>query len=177
MAPLPVNSTARLFVDYTTCGEDHTVMCRFGASSSAGDAMTVVAAWLDALESLLYDIDILGARVSDLGSSVSYPVTWTGAAAYGSGAGANTDSASYLDFVGRGIGGRRARMAVFGSKNYRDGANDDFRITPADAAAIGDALTALRAGSDVPITIDGDDVNWQDYANVGVNAYWRNHMR
>jgi hypothetical protein len=68
-------------------------------------------------------------------------------------------------------------MAFFGSQNAKDGANDDYRITAVDSADVAAALVALRAGTDVPVTIDGDDVNWHDYANVGTNAYWRNRIR
>jgi len=27
------------------------------------------------------------------------------------------------------------------------------------------------------VAIDGDVVNWHQYSNIGVNAYWRNQIR
>lgn len=177
MAPLPVNSTARFFLDYETSGHPHTLMVRFGTGSSPGDAMTLVHNFLDALSPLIFLLTVQGARVSNISSGVSFPVTWTGDPTYGSGVGDSTNTAWYLDFVGRGIGGRRARLAVFGSTNVRDGANDDYRISTSDSAAVLAAVQALEAGSDVPVTIDADAVNWHQYANVGMNAYWRNRLR
>lgn len=177
MASLPVNSTACLFLDYSTCGENHTCMVRYGTGASAGDAMALLDALLTALDPGLTQLDVIGARVRDLGGSVTYPVTWSGDAQYGGTPGPHYKSAAYLDFVGRSIGGRRSRIAIFGPGDFFDVANSDYRFTTADSATIAAAVAVLEGGVDVPVSIDGDAVNWNQYANTGVNAYWRNRIR
>ncbi len=134
-------------------------------------------AFLTALSPSLQQITIIGARVRDLGGSVTYPVTWDGDATYGGGAGDHVNSAMYLDFVGRSIGGRRARIAMFGATGPFDGASDDYRLTAAEDLSVAAALAVLEALAACPVAIDGDVVNWHQYANLGVNAYWRNHIR
>lgn len=177
MAPLPGNNTAVLYVDYSTCGHDHTLQCRYDDTASAGDAMALVDAFLTALDPGLTQTDIIGARVRDQGGSVTYPVTWTGAAQYGGTAGPAYKSAAYLDFVGRSIDGRRARIAVFGPGDFFDATNEDYRFTTADSAVIAAAVAVLEGGIGTPCSISGEAVNWHQYANTGVNAYWRNHIR
>jgi len=177
MAPLPSNNTAVLFVDYTGCGEGHTAQVRYGTGSSATDAMTLLDAVWTAMTPRLRLVTITGARVRDIGTNVTYPVTWTGASTYGSGAGFHFESAYYADFVGRSIDGRRCRLAFFCAIAPADVTNDDFRVTAAENSDVDDAITALNAGSDVPVTISGGAVNWQLYTNIGTNAYWRNRIR
>jgi len=177
MAPLPSNSTAVLFVDYSGCGEDHTLQVRYGSGSSANDAMTLLDAVWSAMSPRLRLVTISGARVRDISTNVTYPVTWTGASTYGSGAGVHFEAAYYADFVGRSIDGRRCRLAFFCAAAPADVTNDDFRVTAAENADVSDAIDALNAGSDVPVSISGQAVNWQLYANIGTNAYWRNRLR
>lgn len=178
MAPLPVESTARLFVDYTTCSEQHTLMCRFGVGSSVGDAIALVDAFLIALDDFVLAATIDAARVADLGSTFTYPVSWTGAATFGAGVGTHYKTANYLDFVGRSIGGRRVRMAVFGAVFHADTVGTgDYRFNATDEARVAAALAVLEASSTEPVAIDGDAAVWQQYANCGVNAYWRNNIR
>lgn len=178
MAPLPVESTARLFVDYTTCSEQHTMMVRYGVGGSVSDAIAMLDAFLIALDDFVLAATIDGARVSDLGSTVTYPVAWTGAAGFGDGTGTHYKTANYLDFVGRSIGGRRVRLAVFGAVFHADTVGTgDYRFNATDEARVAAALAVLEASSDTPVAIDGDPAVWQQYANCGVNAYWRNHIR
>lgn len=177
MAPLPVESTGRLFVDYSTCGEVHTAMVRFGTGGNAGDAMSMLDSFWIAIDPLMYLATIIGARVADLGLTVTYPVTWTGAADFGSGAGSHYQTANYLDFVGRSIGGRRVRLATFGLISHADTSNSDYRHQATDSAAVAAGLAVLEASTDTPVAIDGASAVWQQYANIGVNAYWRNQIR
>lgn len=176
MAPLPSNNTGVFYLDYTTEGEDHTLQVRFGTGSSALEAASVVNGFLSAVEAQLYTLTVRGARVRDLGANVTYPVDWDGDDVYGSGSTGHYTSAFYMDFVGRSIDGRRCRVAVFGCKSLADSSGSDYRFSSAtDWVAAG--LAALEALPFCPVSISGEVVNWQQYANVGVNAYWRNHIR
>jgi len=177
MAPLPINNTACLFLDYSTCGREHTAMIRYDDTASSGDAMAVMDAFLTALDPGLTQLDVIGARVRDLGGAVTYPVTWTGAAQYGTTIGPTYKSAAYLDFVGRSIDGRRCRVAIFGPGDFFDATNEDYRFTTGDSAVVASAVAVLEAGIGTPCSISGLAVNWNQYANTGVNAYWRNHIR
>jgi len=177
MAPLPSNNTAVLFVDYSGCGENHTVQVRYGTGASAADAMTLLDAVWFAMSPRLRLVTVTGARVRDISTNVTYPVTWTGAVNYGSGAGFHFESAYYADFVGRSIDGRRCRLAFFCAQAPADITSNDFRVSATESTDVDDAITALNAGTDVPVTISGQAVNWQTYTNIGTNAYWRNRIR
>lgn len=175
MAPLPSNTTATLFVDYSTGDENHTIQVRFGVGGSISDAMGFLDRFWTALDNTIYTLTVLGARVRDLGSTVTYPVTWTGAPTYGDGVANHGQSAWYIDFIGRSIGGRRVRLTTFGAAAVQDATDHDYRL-PA-AGNVADALGEIELSSDVPVAIDGDPAGWQQYGNLGVNAYWRNRIR
>lgn len=177
MAPLPSNSTACLFLDYSTCGVDHTVQIRYVAPSLIAGAMAFLHSLLQAVEPGLTLLTVLGARQRASGSIFSFPVTWTGDPTYGTVLGPRYKGAAYLDFVGRGITGRRVRIAIFGVNDFFDATNEDYRFTTADSAVVADAVAVLEAGAAVPTDISGSEATWNQYANTGVNAYWRNRIR
>jgi hypothetical protein len=166
-----------VYLDYNTCGEDHTMQMRKNETASNDDVMAVMDAFLLALSPGLNLVTIIGARARDAGGSVTYPLTWPGDPTYGSGAGFHYESANFLDFVGRSIGGRRCRISVFGWGVQADTSSEDYRLTTGESAPVAAALAVLEAGSGTPVAIDGDPVNFHQYANMGVNAYWRNHIR
>jgi hypothetical protein len=177
VAPLPQNNTGRVFLDYNTCGEDHTMAVRFQSASTPGAALTVIDQLLTALDAGLTLLTVTGCRVQNAGDNFSLPLTWTGASTYGGSPGPHYKTAAYLDFVGRGLTGRKVRIAVFGPGDFVDTANEDFRFTAADSAVISDALDVLFASGGVVCDIDDQEVLWQLYANTGFNAYWRNRIR
>lgn len=175
MAPLPFNSTSILFVDYSTTVNDHTLLCRFDGDSTGEIAMGVVDDFFGALSPQLGDILILGARVQLIDTNVSFDVAWTGAVGYGDGSQTPASDAIFVDFVGRTITGRRARAAVFGTKTLTGG--DNYRAVPGEVAAFDAARAVLEGTTDSFLGIDGNAPIWKQYANTGVNAYWRNHNR
>jgi len=176
MAPLPHNNTGIFYLDYSVAGFDHTLQVRFGTGSSALEAAGMTDAFLAALTTNIYLLTVIGARVQDIGTNVSYPVDWDGDDTYGSDAGLAYTSAFYYDFVGRSLDGRRARIAVFGAKSAADSLDANYRYGTATSWVVG-ALAALEALPACPVSISGEVVNWKQYANGGVNAYWRNHIR
>lgn len=177
MAPIPSNNTAVLFVDYQTCGEDHTVQCRFDAPSTVDDAMAAVAAVWGAMDSLLYLCTVTGARVRANGSNITLPVAWPEAATFGSGAGPHQASAYYVDFIGRSPGGRRVRMGFFGAQANADAIAEDFRLSSTDSGVVGDAVDILNSADGTCLAVDGLQPIWYPYADIGTNAYWRNRIR
>lgn len=177
MPPLPSNNTDVLFVDYSVGGENHTLQCRVVNPSGAPEAMSAVDDFLTAISPLLRTITIVSARYRVATFSVTLPVTWTGAASYGSGSAVHFETAYFVDFVGRDDDGRRCRAAVFGANVPADVSNDDFRLTRAENSAVDDALSVLEAATDEWQSISGLKPSWHQYANIGTNAYWRNHIR
>ena len=175
MAPINPNNTQRFFVDYTTCGEAHTLLCRAGSTVTAADAGATIAAFLATLDSQLRLVTITGFRSAAPGTNITVPETWPGDATYGDGAGSHFETAQYLDFVGRGSTGHRVRVAVFGAINSHVG--DDYRMTSAESTVVADALAALTSDGDIFLDVDYQVPVWHTYANLGVNAYWRNKVR
>jgi len=175
MAPLPHNNTALLYVDYTTSGKQHVLPCRFSTASSIANAMSAVDGFLTAFGAALKLWTIDGARAQDVGTNVSYPVTWTGAATYGSGAGTTDETAVYFDFTGRSIDGRRVKVTTFGAASVAS--NGNYRVAAGESAAIDAVLAVLIGFNDEFVTISGLPAVWNNYANQGVNAYWTKQIR
>jgi len=175
MAPLPHNNTAIFYLDYQTCGHDHTMEVRFGSGSSAGEAAAMIDAFLIALDDYIRVWTVIGARVQDIGTNVSYPVTWDGEDTYGSGAGTEDESAQYLSYVGRSIDGRRYRQFAFGSAV--DHSSGKYRVQAGVDAKVAAALAVLEAAAECPVSISGQAINFQQYANCGQNSYWERQIR
>lgn len=177
MASLPSNNTGVLFLDYSTCLENHTAQVRFGDAGTPADCMIVLDEMLTAMVAFLYQVDIIGARVRLEGENVTNPVTWTGDASYGGDPGPHYGTAQFVDFVGRSGDGRRVRMEFFGAQAYFDGGGDDYRFQSADFPFVANCLASLTSKTGCAVSISGLSVSWKSYGNGGVNAYWRNRVR
>jgi len=175
MAPISPDNTQRFFLDYTTCGYQHTLLCRAGSTVEASDAGGTIAAFLDAIDAEFRLLTIDGFRSAAPGTNITVPEVWPGAATYGAGAGQAFESAHYMDFVGRGPTGHRVRVAVFGMVNASAGS--DYRLTAAENALVSAAIAELTSDAQIFVDIDYEVPIWHAYANVGVNAYWRNKIR
>jgi hypothetical protein len=175
MAPISPDNTQRFFVDYTVAGYQHTLLCRANSTVTAADAGATIAAFLAAIESSFYEITIDGFRSAASGTNITVPEVWPGAATYGSGAGDPKDTAHYMDFVGRGPTGHRVRVAVFGAIISDFGG--DYRLSGSESALVGNAIAELTSDVDIFNDVDYGVPVWKNYANLGVNAYWRNKIR
>lgn len=175
MAPLPPDSTARVKVNYSTCGFEHTAMIRFKEPNTVDDVVTEFNALITAIGSLFYLSSFIDAQVAVSGSNVFNPVAGGWPVTWGSGVGPNYATAHYLDFVGRSLDGRRVRLALFGCQSYTSG--DDYRALSTESAAVDDAVNVLNDAEGVFLSINGFQPIYKSYANIGVNAYWRNKVR
>jgi len=175
MPPTPPNTTDRYFLDYSTCGHDHTLIMRVETSIDETAASTKLDAFLGAMPSLFHQITIIGLRFQEAGTNISLPRTWSGATTYGGSGGQEYETAQFLDFVGRGLDGTRVRVAVFGCTFSEQGNN--FRVTRVEQAEVGDAIDILNADLDYFQCVTGSQAVYYDYANSGQNAYWRNRIR
>jgi hypothetical protein len=175
MPPISPDNTQRFFLDYTTCGYDHTMLCRAGSTVTPADAGATMAAFLAELDSQVRLVTITGFRSAAPGTNITVPQTWPGAATYGDGAGSAFESAQYIDFIGRGATGHRVRVALFGAINVQVGG--DYRMSSAESTVVADAIAALTSDADIFLDVDYEIPVWHAYANLGVNAYWRNKIR
>lgn len=175
MAPLPPNTTARVLLDYSVAGYEHTMECRIKTGATSQDAVDAMASLIGALDAQLYESTFVGLRRIDEGANVSYPLSETFAASWGDGAAVGNETAQYYDFVGRSADGRRVRVAIFGAKIVSN--NDVYRLPKSLGGLWEDALDAIAADPDVFVTISEQSPLWHPYINTGINAYWRNKVR
>lgn len=175
MAPLPINSTARVLVDYTVNSRSHVMSARVGAPEDADVALGAMADILSALGGSNCVLLIAGARFIAEGSDVSIPIVWPGDTSYGSGAATDRFAASYQSFVGRDTGGKRVRFTVFGFAGA--GTDDNFRAPEEDTGRVTEVLTILRETEGCFITIGGSTAIWNPYVNTGENAHFRDKFR
>jgi hypothetical protein len=132
------------------------------------------ADFVDNAGPLLYASELDFVDFAASGSNVFNPVT-TGveAHAWGTGAGADINIPSYVDFIGRTSGGRRVRYALFGL-----GINsDDYRFIAGESADVDNAIDALVSAGTSLRGIDDNTPVWKRYANAGINAYWQRAVR
>jgi hypothetical protein len=109
------------------------------------------------------------------GSHVSTPVSMPDfvGQTYGSGTGDNIGRTQYINAIGRSGGGRRVRVAFFGT-NVND---ETFRFNAGENAQVDAIITALEGNSVDLVAIDGIEPIWKSYMNAGFNAHWQRAAR
>lgn len=176
MAPLPPESTARFYLDYSDGINQHTLVARAGATAGSIEANFYFDALLAALDTILYTITIVGLRVSSDNSNVTNPMVWTGPASYGSGTMTGENAPRELRFLGRSADGRRVSASVYG---YQGTTPAIYRLLASGVTPIADAITALEdAGTGATfLTISTQVPVWKPYASFNFNSYWEAEQR
>lgn len=175
MAPISPDATARYWLDYSVAGQVHSQQMRvIGSAGSAAANAAFDAVWSQ-MDSQLLECTIIGMRHAAVGSNITNPVAWTGPASYGSGPGDPYQSAYYYDWVGRGVTGRKVRVSFFGTLLSQFGG--DYRLVSGESAIVALVLDAFVADPECWVDISGNVPVWHNYADTGVNAYWRNKIR
>lgn len=173
---LPPSNTPRWFMDYAVSGVNHTLMMRANDLKTA----SLVSSVLDGLFQLmdvgnLYTIDTISLRHAAEGSDVTVPETWSGASSYGGGTAFDTDNrVRAYSFTGRSLDGHKCKFFIYGALI---GAEGDYRIDTGSNAGISDAIDYLNALNGFFISISGEPVVWNPYANVGWNDHWLKVLR
>lgn len=175
MAPLPDNSTVRVWLDYSGNTGQHSTMLRMAPGTAPTAAFAQVDALWDGLRALMTS-DVAGANVrfSPAGSNVSFPIG--GIARPGQVSGTNVqdaDDASFITWVGRTQGGRRSRLTIFNTGGSPDA---DFREFFTDGSVPIGLVHAQLSELDF-VAIDGLEPTWYFYVNRGWNAYWQRKYR
>lgn len=190
MAPLPQNSTARLFLDYATGlsgAGSHTMQIRYlGSDRSASAAQARVASILTAAGAPAFRQGwrIVAARTALAGEDFTVPQNLNSSLA--SFLGSNTTpyprrfEAREFTFVGRGVDGpRKTRLSFYGiAAAVAD--LESFRGSigaPNTPAWANSAYAALVAASSPIVAIDGSQLVWYSYVNMNYNSYWERRLR
>lgn len=175
LPPLPFNNTDIAWLKYTSYGVTHELMFRQPSVTPQADIIANAVDIANTLKVYIPSTDaFVGLRHQDSGSNVSFPLAWTAISGTGAAATEFDDKAKFVSVVGRSLGGYRCRMTFF-SPYPSD--NGGYRV-PAGNAGIYAAMLAVVAGMEPPaVAIDGNEVIWNQYTNVGYNAYWQRQLR
>lgn len=184
MAPLPPNSTGRVWYTYVTglvsTSREHTVMLRIGTEVTNDQADAVMLSILEGFGAGAFREGwrILRADIAAAGSTFSFPYQ---------------PAAELLDFVGTAdivVPYRASDEAIEDTCQGRSpvsGRRVDFSlyraVGPIDTTfrygmplAVATALS-VGSGSGVPICIDGEAPVWYTYVNQNYNSYWERRTR
>jgi hypothetical protein len=175
VAPLANNLTARLFVEYTSGGTEHTTLIRLEATATSTDGATMYGLFTTAAKGLMDTSDsFTGARFSAAGSNVSFPITVSAVVGTAAVSEVQDLDANFISATGRSLDGRRSRVGFFtvsaiqGSQNYRISAPSGAYATFLNFFTTNAAN--LRSASNSQVT-------WNSYLNYGISAYWQRELR
>lgn len=180
MAPLPVNNTGRLFVDYIANGRQHTAQFRYGGSgeppaSFLEDVDAIIAA---AGPFMPLDWTFVESRYVPSGGTFSLPAEYVPEDMTGTIAVSAAEAPAFVSAIGRSLGGRRVRVYFLGagySPAGNEGNASDYRVTTTESAPALALVEALAASE--LVGIDGFNVGWKSYLNLGYNGYWQREVR
>jgi hypothetical protein len=172
MAPLPPDGTPRFKFNYTTVHKSHTLDVRSHASPAAIGA--ILNDFWTALAGAIRATVLDSVEFAPTGSSIFNPVvTGFEGAAYGTGAGDDSETAWTYGWVGRTSGGRRARIFVFGAGNQ----GHDYRFGRGESTALDAATDVLVAAGTSLRGIDDIVPVWHNYINANTNRHWVKKLR
>jgi len=184
MAPVPPNSTNRLFIDYTSASIVHTMMLRYDTTVSS--AATYAAGYATIFSQLMREDDsFFAARVQLAGESFSLPLAFTPVD------GILDDLNTYwtqdpesvqLSMTFRGTGsGHQGRVEFFSPVAFTPWPSTNRYNTSAQAtieAFVVDFIDAAAIGGELPLlVVTGDQVAVNNYCNIRSNSYWQNKQR
>lgn len=184
MAPLPVNSTYRVWVEYTSGDLAHDLLLRFD-NSEIGPPGSEINSRLTAITNAMFacmaDSDaVTGFRYANEGQDFSLP--FGGPTGNGTQSGGTINPESRAGFYGaaaRSVGGRMSHYNFFTIISYVEATyRKDYNELSAN---LQDFLDALRLPIDVEtaplVAIDGELMIFKEYLNIGQNAYWQRRQR
>jgi hypothetical protein len=180
MAPLPYNNTAIFTANYTWSQGAAQMQVRYEQAGGGQAAARLVCEQIAGLlgDDLDQDWVFTGARAQAAGSNFSVPV---GAPLDPTASGFDqpeTQRPVFISFVGRSALGRRVSITVYGVRLTPD---ESWRFERGEITNVDAVITWLQTGNPnqgiAPLAIDGTQVVWYPYANVGYNAYYQRRQR
>lgn len=188
MAPLPPNSTARVFFDYVTgnavTSVEHTVGFRVASSLSDDGKQLAVSTFLNSIGAgtLVIGWRIIRARVQAAGSNFSQPIPLIAGLAslvgtFNSSAfGADREAIEWT-WQGRSYStGRRVDISLYGLAQALP-VNFRLPVGGSSPAWVGNTVTQLNGAATEILAIDGAEATWYNYVNANYNSYWERRLR
>lgn len=163
---LPASNTARIYIDYSVGGEDHTLIARFmGISSSPALVLSTLAEVFAFLSPALFLTTIIGARQSFSGSDVTNPIAWPGSPSYGAGTPPDGQQMKFVTMVGKSADGHRCRYAFFGVTTVIP---PTWRVSLLTAPDLADAFDHIQSAhnNSTLSTISGQRGLFNRYFNI-----------
>jgi len=184
MTDYAANYTARIRLQYQSLERTHKILWRVNSVSEGAlvAGANELANFLNALNPLRFtDWSEVGWEWSAQGDTFFVPFTPGSVIDPGEATvSGNYDANTFLGFQGISSLGNRASLFVYGVKVLPQtgvaGASDDYRIYSNENADILAAVSELNTAV-INCAIDGNNVTWKAYANIGYNAYWQRKSR
>lgn len=175
LPPLPFNNTDIAWLKYTSYGVQHEIMFRQPSATPQADIIANAVDLANALKAYIPSADaFIGLRHQDSGSNLSFPLAWTAISGTGATPTEFDDKAKFVSVVGRSLGGYRCRMTLF---TPYPSDNGGYRVPAGNGGVYQAMLDAVQAMEPAAVAIDGQEVIWNQYTNVGYNAYWQRELR
>jgi hypothetical protein len=182
------NVTARYKVKYQAVGRTHTVQCRLQRGSIAGDIISNGAAFIQSVFSastglLTDDFGFISAEYALEDSDLFFPAAVPGVvvglidvALF-----SKQDSITHYTFSGRGSGGSKVNMKLYGLASSPDDLPDnlwsDFVVNASESPTVEGMITALNSAPAGIVAIDNTRPTWHARATVKVNDDWLRKVR
>lgn len=175
LAPLPANNSPRLFLRYQTPQNQHELVMRFIDGMTTADAIASATAYTEAVAPLLCNnVQWTTLRQQNRNSDVSFPVAWLPTQPTSTQELQPRDEPRFFSMTGRSQDGRRVRIMQFGSIFPID---DNYRILRGESAAVDDLIDFIQLTSITFVTISMAEPLWNEYLNLGYNAYYQRQAR
>lgn len=190
MAPLPANSTGRIFFDYVTgvqtTSKEHTVMWRFDPANQT--QLQAQGAFLQFLTLMTagnfrQGWKVIRVRVAQPYSDFSFPVAVDGSLAgfVGTNVSAYPQNREAEEWTWQGRSpttGKRVDFSVYGISSAAP-ANFRYPVGAGSPAWVGQTVDLLNsfASTSAPLVIDGTRPIWYQYVNEQANSYWEGQIR
>lgn len=151
-------------------GTEHEMVMRFPSATPQADQVANAVDIANSLKTAMLTSDsFLGVRHADSGSNLSFPLAFTPIAGTGSWTPETDDEAKFWSITGRSLGGYRCRLTFFTGAS---GDSAGYRIIGSN-----NLLTAVGTAEPPLVAIDGQEVVWNNYMNIGYNSYWQRQLR
>jgi hypothetical protein len=188
MTPVPVETTERLWADYTVLGREHTVMIRGQSMNFPQSGPTVMQQdlWLilDHIKAALWgSFSVLRIRYAPAGSTITLPAYMSTELQDLRGVVASPPTAAEVPvehiWVGRSpLDGRKSRFSLYGVVLRSGQFNQKYRLIGLDHVLLTTSCVALMNGITSSFrTITGSNATWYEYVNQNNNSYWESRAR
>lgn len=182
MSDFATINTSRYKVRYSSQGKSHDLVLRYREETLPPDSEFIngVSDFLTAIKAVRNaDWTVLGCEYAIRGNAFFLP--WIPVAPEaGEGTATNGGKPVNINFQGLSSLANRASLYVYGvifdPVTAAATLANDYRILPAEHAAVDAGLVALAAITDL-VAIDREGIFWHQYANVNVNAYYQRKAR